>query len=526
MRPNPYAWHKQHPRRIVARDALVHEIAEHVRRGAAVKIIGGRGMGKSVLLQQVKAYLEQEPGTRVVLIPGPPEDATVVGAVLDLAARLGIRDLAPPRMDDLLERVLQGDVTRLVVLIDEAGQYVALQGGDEQAAFARSWFNKLEVTRRQHDEVFNVVFAGGIGLYYLEREVGSSIVSRAEPCVLDPFGQREILDLATAFQEDERTLEDACLEALRVLSGGSPALVTYGLQHLWGADPPSMVALERIFGDFRERHDSFIRDVHASVSQRGRLDAPWRVLELVREHAGSVPMQRLRDACAPLGDERITVDPEQALKLLRAAGLVRIEGSLLSDPVVAWPIASILNLPETPATTGEPLERLIQDVCSVLASLRRFGRDFHGDSGLLAEEVFSSLIAVGLHLLGWQETDREAIQVAGFTDIKVRLTRPGLDGHVIIEVKLWRGAAYNQGIQKQINDYRVEGTRRGIAVTLGAREVEGWAEAYEQGCLSGQSFERLDTPPDLVARWRVRQTLVDGNEWLTDHLVVRIPKRR
>jgi hypothetical protein len=236
-------------------------------------------------------------------------------------------------------------------------------------------------------------------------------------------------------------------------------------------------------------------------------------------------MQRLRDVCASR-DDRVTIDPEQALKLLRAAGLVRVEGSMSADPVAAWPIASILNLPETPASSGNPIERLVQDVSSVLANVRRFGRDFHGKDGLLHEDLYSSLIGVGLRLLGWLDTDREAIQAAGYTDVKVHLrTRPGLDGHVIIETKIWRGNDYNKNIQKQLDDYRVSDTRHGIAVTLGTRSAEGWPETYEQTCLAGRSFERLEAPPDILGRWRVRRTDPDGREWLTDHLLAQISKR-
>jgi AcrR family transcriptional regulator len=262
-----------------------------------------------------------------VLVPGPPEEATVAGAVRDLAARLGVRDLPLPRIDDLLERVLTGGVNRLVVLFDEADQYVSRGGaGGGEAAFARSWFNKLEVTRKQYDTLFDLVFAGGLGLFYLEREIGSGIVSRAEPCVLSPFDAGEIAEMAAPFAEAGRALDDASLETLRALSGGSPALVTYGLQNLWERSGAAAQALEQVFGLFRERHDSFVRAVHASVSESGRLDAPWRVLEVVRGEAGSVPMPRLRAACVPRPGERVNIDPVQALKLLSAAGLVRIDG--------------------------------------------------------------------------------------------------------------------------------------------------------------------------------------------------------
>jgi hypothetical protein len=351
-------------------------------------------------------------------------------------------------------------------------------------------------------------------------------VSRAEPCVLDPFDPAEIAELAVPFGEDGRPLDNACLDALRVLSGGSPALVTYGLQQLWDRDAPAAHALELIFGAFRERHDSFVRAVHASISQRGRLEAPWRVLEAVRRDAGAVTLQRLRDACTPRG-EGTTVDPKQALDLLRAAGLVRLEGSALADPVVAWPVASILNLPEASAAADDPIERLVQDVAAVLANFRRFGRDFHHKGGLLHEDVFSSMIAVGLRLLGWLETERESIQAAGYTDTKIRLiSQPRVGGHIILETKLWHGEAYNKGIQQQIDDYRVADTRHSIAVTLGDRDAAGWQEVYEQTCLAARTFERRLTPPDLVGWWRVQQTDSNGRVWHTDHFLVQISRRR
>lgn len=134
MAPNPYAWDKHFPVRSVSRGTLIADAIGHLRRGVAVKVIGGRGMGKSVLLQQIATPIEPE--ARVIRVSSPPEEATVAGAVTDLAAKLGIRDLVPPRMDDLLERTWQGDVTRLVVLFDETDQYIAL--GGTEGAFARA----------------------------------------------------------------------------------------------------------------------------------------------------------------------------------------------------------------------------------------------------------------------------------------------------------------------------------------------------------------------------------------------------
>jgi ABC-type transporter Mla maintaining outer membrane lipid asymmetry ATPase subunit MlaF len=64
MPPNPYSWQSHYPRHAVPRDALVTEVVQHLHRGASTKIIGGRGMGKSVLLHQLEARLQREQGTR------------------------------------------------------------------------------------------------------------------------------------------------------------------------------------------------------------------------------------------------------------------------------------------------------------------------------------------------------------------------------------------------------------------------------------------------------------------------------
>ena len=120
----------------------------------------------------------------------------------------------------------------------------------------------------------------------------------------------------------------------------------------------------------------------------------------------------------------------------------------------------------------------------------------------------------------------EAVQAAGFTDVKVRFSEPDRDGHAILETKIWTQTAHNQGIQEQINEYRMADTRRGIAITLGSRRVEDWPERYEGVCLVGRKFVRLETPPDLVGHWRVLETDPSWKEWITDHLVVQIPKRR
>jgi ABC-type transporter Mla maintaining outer membrane lipid asymmetry ATPase subunit MlaF len=99
MIANPYRWQHDRPAHVLARDDLVGQIERHLRRGVAVKLVGGRGMGKSVLLRQVQARFASEPDTRAVLVPGPPEEGTLAACVQDIAKRLGLDPLAQRTMD-------------------------------------------------------------------------------------------------------------------------------------------------------------------------------------------------------------------------------------------------------------------------------------------------------------------------------------------------------------------------------------------------------------------------------------------
>lgn len=134
---NPYRWQHDQPAHIVARDDLVGQIERHLRRGVAVKLVGGRGMGKSVLLRQVQARFAGESDTRAVLVPGPPEEGTIVACVQDIAMRLGLDPLTQKTMDAVMEAAATRGIERLILLVDEADQYVLLGNPGD---LARAWF--------------------------------------------------------------------------------------------------------------------------------------------------------------------------------------------------------------------------------------------------------------------------------------------------------------------------------------------------------------------------------------------------
>lgn len=521
--PNPYRWDLDRPEHHVPREELHAEVARALLRGKAVRIVGGRGTGKTVLLRELERSLRQEPGTRVVRLREPPLEPSEAAALADLADRLGLSEDPPRSLEALLARVCPDDDSRLVLLLDEADQYVQFADRDHvNASFVRAWTNRLEAQRKESNGRLGIVIAGGLGLLFLAHELGSALVGRAEQVILHPFTRAEMEELASPFTWRGNPLDDATLDTFYVLTGGHPALLTFGFEHLWDEPAPSPRAAERIFGDFRDRHGDFLRQVQAAISRRGMIEAPLHALRLVHQYAGAVPMARLRDACATDPPAHI-IDPDQALRLLEAAGLIRVEGTPLADPVAAWPVASILNLPERPAETGSVVERAAADVAAVLACLHRFGLDFYRDDKLLHEEVFSSVLATGLRLVGWQHVERESLQKGGFADVKVLVERPSLQGHVLVEVKKWSNDDAPD-VQKQVYDYRTAETLGAVVVMIAASSDAVKPDAYEKRCLAGVTFERLPEPSDLRASWRVAPPGQSGT-FQTVHLLVEMPRR-
>lgn len=516
---NPYRWQYDRPEHIVFRPALVDGMARHLRDGRAVKLVGGRGMGKSVLLRQLNEIFTQEPGTRVALVPGPAADTSIPAYIYDLADRLHLTNLARASMDLLMEALDSQGVNRLVVLLDEIDQYVL---ADSQGNLARRWLNHLETLRKQWIDRFSIAVAGGLGLLHVSHVLGSGLVSRAESCISRPFDLEDLRELAVPLARRGLAVDESAIQTLAALSGGNPALATYGLAAMWDAGETTPALLQAVFEEFPTRHRDFVTAVEDGVSHHGLVGAPGRVLRLVRRCAGAVPQAELRDACA--GDTP-AVDVAQALQLLEAAGLVLVHGRAISDPVHVHPVASVLNMP---ALTGDepvdPVEKVLDAIAATLGAMHRFGRDFHGSKDLLEEQVFSSLLAVSLFLLGWR-SEREPIQAAGFVDLRVRLHHDGTDGHIVLETKIW--PRNHRDIQQQIDDYCVSDTLHGVAVMIGdIKDVDGWAKSYEAECLHSAAFTRLPPPPDVVARWRVERIDAKGIPRHTDHFLVQIPKRK
>ena len=248
MAENPYRWQGHDPRHLLPRGPLIASLEHNLVRGLAVKLVGGRGMGKSVILRQLERRLNERPNTRAVRVPSPPEGASLVGFVQDLASRLRI-EVARPSLDALMEAAEAEGIDQVVVLLDEIDQYVQLDGD-----LARSWLNKLEAMRKEQSDRLGVLVAGGLGVLHLGHVLGSGLLSRAETAIARPFDLDELGSLGEPLGAQGRAVDPASLQTLAVLSGGNPALATFGLGEVWAsADAPRLV-LERAFAEFPRRY--------------------------------------------------------------------------------------------------------------------------------------------------------------------------------------------------------------------------------------------------------------------------------
>ncbi|MCP4549543.1 MAG: hypothetical protein GY835_24060 [bacterium] len=140
---NPYNWQSHNPRIGIPRSDA-GPFAARLRRNGSAVAMGGRGMGKSVFLGQVKAELDGDPGTRAVLVEGPPAPLTVEACLDSLARTLGVPSdpySSRPLFDEYFSR--DDAPERLVLLFDEFDRY-AEKGTPSSQPPSRGFFNDLE----------------------------------------------------------------------------------------------------------------------------------------------------------------------------------------------------------------------------------------------------------------------------------------------------------------------------------------------------------------------------------------------
>jgi len=523
---NPYDWQSHNPRIEVPRP-LSDRVAATLGEGGSAVVLGGRGMGKSVYLQQIKAALGDD--VRVVVVPAPPPELTVRACLGQLAEVLGVEPASNSRRMVDAYFAKTGSSGRLVLLFDEFDRYAEIGDSRSPHPPGRGFFNDLEATRRDV-KGFGVLATGSLGVYVVRDVLGSSFLSRAMHVGLAPFDRSEIETLARPFAERGHPLSEDVEDALYLATGGIPALTTFGLQKLWNrSSPPVERDVTEVFTDFMEEHDEYLYDLLDSVFDPRLSDAPQRVWEKIRNEPGEHWRADLEAACGPQ-EGPLKLRLVDILRLLQAAGLVRFTSSVVnSDPVTAYPIPSLVELrsPHVPRSQASLREHLARDLEVLLMKLHRSSADFfrpRNGKRLVPEAVFAAYLALGFELMGWQ-TEREAQSAAGRTDLKLR--RNGSGEVAVIEVKIW-GRNDCKLAHQQVLSYWTSEVKAGAVVQITDSELADWPETYRRECVEpyGESVESAVTSGSPVrARLAVASRTDDGFDAHVEHFLLRLARR-
>ncbi len=262
---NPYDWQSHNPRIEIPR-ADVAKVAANLGHGGSAVVLGGRGMGKSVFLRQLKTALEQLGDIRVALVPAPPPDLTVRSCLDRLARRLGAPEGAFDTQEILDAYFASSDVPeRLVLLFDEFDRYAESGGQPSANPPGRGFFNDLDATRRDHPDL--AVAIGTISVDVVRDVLEASLLDRALHIDLRPFESHDIDLLASPFAERVASLREEVVCALHLETGGVPVMVTFALQQLWDLSrPPLEHDVAGVFADSPEEQGKYMLDLLCSVA--------------------------------------------------------------------------------------------------------------------------------------------------------------------------------------------------------------------------------------------------------------------
>lgn len=343
-------------------------------------------------------------------------------------------------------------------------------------------------------------------------------MSRAQWLTPEPFTTEELAQLAAPLAA-RTALAPEVLQAVHLASGGNPALATFGLERLWERSHLSARVVTEIYTEFREAHGEFLQKVQRTIARPEWSEAALRVWSLVLRGGGEVPRRALQEACAAPGSVHLT--GERALRLLRAAGLIRVVGPLDADPVQAWPVASILNLPEPAPGEGDLGAQLALHLQDLLGRLHAMAPDFYRRAitaegrQLVPEATFAAFLALGLASLGWS-VERESQYGAGRTDIKAR--RAGAQGIALVELKIWGRNDY-QSAHRQVEGYWSADVEAAAVVMIAPRaEAASWRERYREVCLAEiPDVEARPVRPPLAGRFMAR------GQKAVEHLLLALP---
>ncbi len=526
---NPYNWQSHKPV-VEIPHTEIGRLAGLLRSNGSAVVMGGRGMGKSVFLGQLKAELERQADTAVLLVEAPPAALTVEACLGFLAESLGVTgsSFSSRRLFD--EYFARDDAPRrLVLLFDEFDRY-AEKGGPSAQPPGRGFFNDLEATRRSLPEL-GILAVGSIGVFVFRDVLGSSFLSRALHLGLRPFLRADAETLVAPFVDRGTPLSEDVVDALFLASGGIPAILTYGLQGLWQLRREATAGdVTVLYKTFEEEHRVYLLDLRSALTDPRLSDAPIRIWERILKGPDRLSRADLEAALGrPSGV--LKLDLADTLLLLEAVGVVRLESSAVHDnPVVVCPIASLLNLSRSSAEEDGLRADFLRDLTSLLARLHRSSADFfrqgprQGGKALVPESVFAAHLGLGFELLGWR-SERETQRGAGRTDLLLR--RNGGNQVVVLEVKLWGRNDYKEA-HRQVESYWTDDTVAGAIVQITDSELPDWDQRYRRECLEPLEVTVEETPVEdspIRQRFRCTSSTADGLNVEVDHFLLRMPRR-
>lgn len=533
MGADPYDWQRPRPAVWVPPTAF-EEMVAALRSGQGIVLVGGRGLGKSsVLGRLLETVRNVEAGGIQAFEVSPPAARRTMDAVIrTLSDTLNV-PFQDRYLDDLrpllaAARNRHGCET-ISLFIDEIESWGSRPGQDVQ--LGRDFLNLLEPIRQRGG--LSVAVAGGLGTYQLRGVLGSSFVARAKEFLLEPWNRQDLMTAASLFVERGSPVSETALEAIRVLSGGHPALATFLLQSLYrarvsSADTSAETDTEvvtRAVAEFEERHARFRQEYLASIREGAFGQVAWSAFERIRTSPGALSQNTLMELCRGHGTTE-SVDPRDAIRMLRAAGLIRIDGSWTADPLGAWPISSILPPPVGARADVEPdfTRQLFADVSTVCERMRVTGPDFFKGEQLVEEKVLSATLKVALEAAGWQ-VEREAQRGAGRTDLLLRHSRfPRSEG--VIEVKR-RSNNDCHRIHAQLLSYTTSTTTAALGVVFGTAPRGCTAETpadFLRDCLPSADVTLAARTPDVAAVFDGVAQIADGTQFPVRYVLAQLPR--
>jgi hypothetical protein len=522
---NPYSWTARRPK-IELAHPLRAELESKLCRGELLALVGGHGMGKSVLLSQLAGSSAIDRSSfEVVLVSDKPHESCTERACIDaLASHIGSQHTSTalkPLIDSWMK---QNPGRGLILLYDEIDRYV-----EAHSTGVRDFLNALTSVHGEHPRRLSVIIAGGLGLYKLESELGSTYMSRATLRPLEPFAYEDIERLAEPFADRGTALTAEVLDGLRTHSGGIPALVVYGLQHLWESETQGLRDVFDIFARFRNEHGGFERSVYRNLGidqseDGGTVHRVWRFID---QREGPYLRKELLQAQGP-GTSPLAL--ENSLRLLQASGLIRIHGSIDGNPLVAEGISSILRPLAMPDSLPEMdrRARLQADLLDALAEISRWSADYcKGKSDIVQESVFSAILGTSLARSGWQ-VERESLQGPGRPDLKLSHPLFPEAPDAIIEVKIWPRNDYVE-IHAQTVGYCVDGPpeeQNAASVMIASRpDMQEWASEYHKACLQDCEHDVIESGQPHIRAFRATRTTDAGAGIAVTHYLLNLPRR-